>query len=241
MKDNFLLKKEFREIFKALSHEDAGKLSKGIFDYVCTGDSGLDGYLKVIFIPIQKEIDKNEENYQKKCEINRVNGSKGGAPKSNQNAKKTIETSENKRAVIKTTENKRKQHDSIHSHISPIINHNSIEDSNRGMGKEKEISYGQEFELLWKIYPNKKGKSQAMQKYSLARKQGVTYEEVRQGLESYIKYCKIENIEQKFIKHGSTWFNQQCWKDEYEVTRKPTTKDVAKVIDWKEYSKKYGS
>ena len=66
---------------------DAGKLIKGIFNYVNTGDSELDGYLKIVFIPIKDYIDKNEETYRKRCEINKLNGSKGGAPKGNNNAK----------------------------------------------------------------------------------------------------------------------------------------------------------
>ena len=89
MKDNFLLKKAQQEIFNNLSNEDAGLLIKGIFEYINTGDSKLDGYLKVIFIPIKNDIDKNEENYQKRCETNKLIGSKGGAPKGNTNAKKT--------------------------------------------------------------------------------------------------------------------------------------------------------
>ena len=42
-----------------------------------------------------------------------------------------------------------------------------------------------------------------------------TYEEVRQGLEHYIKYCISHNIQNEYIKHGSTWFNQRCWEDDY--------------------------
>ena len=67
MKDNFLLKKSQQVIFEELSDEDAGKLVKGIFKYVNTGNSELDGYLKIIFIPIKEDIDKNEENYRKRC------------------------------------------------------------------------------------------------------------------------------------------------------------------------------
>lgn len=81
MKDNFLLKKEQREIFKSLSNEEAGVLIKGIFDYVCDGKSNLEGLIATVLIPIKKEIDKNEEKYRKICERNRQNGSNGGRPK----------------------------------------------------------------------------------------------------------------------------------------------------------------
>lgn len=76
----------------------------------------------------------------------------------------------------------------------------------------------EEFDKLWEYYPNKKGKDQAKNKYISARKNGTTYEEVAQGLKNYLNYIKSENIEPKFIKHGSTWFNQKSWNDDYKVT-----------------------
>lgn len=79
--------------------------------------------------------------------------------------------------------------------------------------------YSEEFEKLWSHYPNKKGKDQAKNKYILARKQGTTYEEVAQGLKNYINYIKLEKVDSKFIKHGSTWFNQKCWNDDYSTNK----------------------
>ena len=57
MKDNFLLKASHGKIFNELNDIDAGKLIKGIFNYVNTEDSQLDGYLKIIFLPI-KEVQR---------------------------------------------------------------------------------------------------------------------------------------------------------------------------------------
>ncbi len=125
MKENFLLKKSQQEIFNELSDEEAGKLIKGIFNYADTGESGLDGYLKIIFIPIKTEIDKNEENYKKRCEINKTNGSKGGAPKGNKNAKKK-KTTENNQSVKKTTENNMNSHNHNHISLSYINNQDQL-------------------------------------------------------------------------------------------------------------------
>ncbi len=134
MKDNFLLKKSQQEVFNELSNEEAGKLIKGIFQYANTGKSELEGYLKIIFIPIKTEIDKNEESYKKRCEINKNNGSKGGAPEGNKNAKKE-ETTENNRTVKKTTENNMNNHNHNHIHISQ--SNNSLEKI--GYGEEKPL------------------------------------------------------------------------------------------------------
>lgn len=87
-----------------------------------------------------------------------------------------------------------------------------------------------EFETIWEHYPNKKGKDNAKTKYIRARKNGTTYEEVVQGLKNYLNYIKHNNIDIQYVKHGSTWFNQKCWKDEYPIIEKngkrPTLKDI---------------
>ena len=125
MKDNFLLKKSLLDVIKELSDEDTGRLFKGILNYVNKGDSELTDYLKVIFIPIKNDIDKNEEAYQKKCEINKLNGSKGGAPKGNKNAKQP-KTTDRLPKQPKTSENNMNNHNHIHNHNSNIINHNQL-------------------------------------------------------------------------------------------------------------------
>lgn len=81
MKDNFLLKKSFIETFTMLDDTNAGKLAKGIFNYVNTGSSNLEGLLEVIFLPIKQFIDSNEEKYKKRCNANAKNGLLGGRPK----------------------------------------------------------------------------------------------------------------------------------------------------------------
>lgn len=97
--------------------------------------------------------------------------------------------------------------------------------------KELQIQYENEFEKLWEHYPNKKGKDQAKNKYLLARKQGITYETIAQGLKNYINYIKSENIEEKFIKHGSTWFNQKCWNDDYKISNQTKGEKVDKQME----------
>ena len=121
MKDNFLLKKSQISVFKELSNEDAGKLIKGIFEYSVTGEITLEGYLKIIFLPIKEEIDKNEEKYEMICERNRNNGKLGGRPK---------ETQENPKNPSGFEKNPKKpiNHNHIHNNIIKNINNNIYED-----------------------------------------------------------------------------------------------------------------
>lgn len=78
--------------------------------------------------------------------------------------------------------------------------------------KEKINKKEKDFEELWKIYPNKKGKTNAYKKYLKTK---VDDETIRQGILNYISYIKLKKIQPQFIKHGSTWFNEEAWNDDY--------------------------
>ena len=73
-----------------------------------------------------------------------------------------------------------------------------------------------EFDQLWEIYPNKKGsKKKALESYKRARRKGTTFADVEIGINDYCLYIKTEKIEKQFIKHGSTFFNQQAWEADW--------------------------
>ena len=119
MKDNFLLKKSQQEVFDTLTDEEAGKLIKGIFKYMRTGNSELTGMMKAIFIPIKNDIDKNEESYQKRCEKNRENIKKRWEKDSEE-----IQEDTNVYERI-PVEYESIPNDTDNNHISYITNHNS--------------------------------------------------------------------------------------------------------------------
>lgn len=74
-----------------------------------------------------------------------------------------------------------------------------------------------EFEEIWSMYPKKQGKANAFKAYVKARKKGTTRETVWTGLGNYQTYIKANKISSQYIKNGSTWFNQECWKDDYSI------------------------
>lgn len=75
-----------------------------------------------------------------------------------------------------------------------------------------------EFENLWTLYPNKKGKANALKEYIKVRKgHPEIYEKVEKGIQDYIAYLKAKKTDPKFVKHGSTWFHQKCWEDDYSI------------------------
>ena len=93
----------------------------------------------------------------------------------------------------------------------------------------------EEFSFIWNEYPKKQGKANALKAYIKARKKGITKEIIYDGLKAYLNYINAEKVKPQFIKHGSTWFNQECWNDDYFIERKPTTKDIQDKIDFSDF------
>lgn len=79
-----------------------------------------------------------------------------------------------------------------------------------------------EFETLWKLYPRKIGKPKALKAYQKARKAGTSYETIETGIKAYKEQIKRLKTDKQYIKHGSTWFMNECWNDEYgEIDETP--------------------
>lgn len=102
---------------------------------------------------------------------------------------------------------------------------------------EKEIQ--EDFEKLWKLYPNKKGKKNAFAAYKRAVKKDVTNKEIQDGIVKYKKQIEVQGTEPRFIAQGSTWFNQERWNDEYDTKSVPVRRNSygaphveEKVPDW---------
>lgn len=83
----------------------------------------------------------------------------------------------------------------------------------------KKNDFEKEFEEVWMLYPRKQGKPNALKKYIKARKKGVTQETIIAGINNYLEYINYNDIQKQYIKQGSTWFNQECWNDEYTIEK----------------------
>ena len=86
-------------------------------------------------------------------------------------------------------------------------------------------TFEDEFDNLWKLYPKKIGKKDALRHYIRNRKNKVPYETILEGLKKYIEYINNTSTPTQFIKDGSTWFNQESWNDEREVEHKETEEE----------------
>lgn len=88
-------------------------------------------------------------------------------------------------------------------------------DNKNNIYADSKSAYESEFNSIWKLYPRKEGKSNAYKSYVKAREDGETKESILDGLNRYLTQIEAESTPTKYIKHGSTWFNQRCWHDEY--------------------------
>ena len=72
-----------------------------------------------------------------------------------------------------------------------------------------------EFETIWSLYPRRLGKLKAYKAYIQARKKGASYKKIEAGIKDYITFIDQNKMDINFVKHGSSWFQNQCWDDDY--------------------------
>ena len=96
----------------------------------------------------------------------------------------------------------------------------SVSDADLICSTSNQNSIASDFEELWKLYPRKQGKRNAFEAYKKVRKDGISDEEIRAGIESYSEYIRISGIEPQFVKMGGTFFNQRAWSDDWTPQRK---------------------
>ena len=67
------------------------------------------------------------------------------------------------------------------------------------------------FEKVWKFYPRPLGKKKAFSYFKESVKSKEDLKRLALALDNYILHVEAKKIEEKFIQHGSTWFNN--WQD----------------------------
>ena len=96
-----------------------------------------------------------------------------------------------------------------------------------------------DFDKLWSLYPRKEGRKTALAAYKRAIKKGVTNKLIQDGIVQYSKHIEVKNTDKQYIKTGATFFSQEAWNDEFDMTPGQTN-SVGKVIkkeslpDWAE-------
>lgn len=107
------------------------------------------------------------------------------------------------------------------------------QDNQGQKSKTSKSELEEQFEALWALYPNKKGKEKARNAFTRAIKQGSTLDEIKHGIELYCAEIKAKHTSRDFIKHGDTWFRNKCWQDDYDTTPAVGQGQVRETLpDW---------
>lgn len=71
----------------------------------------------------------------------------------------------------------------------------------------------EEFPQLWAIFPQKKGgRAEALKRYTTARKNGTTFEQIMAGVQAYS--AERRGQDPQFTKRFSSWLSGRRWEDE---------------------------
>jgi len=109
-----------------------------------------------------------------------------------------------------------------------------VKDRDKEKDKEKsEIGFNkkeqqEKFVSIWPLYPRREGKKEAFRHFCATVTNEAGYLILCSALDNYKAHLKKNHTEAKFIKMGSTWFNQ--WDDWVTENRKLKNIDVVKYI-----------
>lgn len=76
--------------------------------------------------------------------------------------------------------------------------------------------YTQEFESFWHVYPRRISKKAAFKSFERAIREGVDPAKIILAVEKYKKWLGGEGWRPE-CKHPTTYLNQGCWDDEYDI------------------------
>jgi len=78
------------------------------------------------------------------------------------------------------------------------------------------VSSFDHFWACWDIVGTKRGRGTAERAYErIIKSKRFTHADIVAGVKRYMKHCRYESTELRFIKHPATWLNAYGWMDEY--------------------------
>lgn len=193
-------KKAFAELFPYMTERQIDYALKKLIDdgIIITGKYNTNKYNQTLWYAITNFGYSILQN----CEMEQTN-------LSNQNDKIVECNTNNKQADIKqqiiTTNNKE----------NPYTEKPFTENPSTVSVSNKNVQIEQEFEEVWKLYPRKEDKKKAFMAYKTARKK-ASFDEIKKGVETYSNHIKANNTDKRYIKLGATYFNGECWANNYE-------------------------
>lgn len=210
----FIVPLEYKEEIDQFTTQQAGELFQNLMEYATTGTvrECSSFPIKLMFGILKRVIDQNFENYEE-VKNKRRDAANKRWKKENEN-----DTNECKAMQSNANECKAMQSNANDTNTKTITNTKTKTNTNNSSSaKLSERVLEDEFQEIWNIYPRKEGRKNALKAYIKARKNGTSKETILNGLNAYISKIKAEKTDLQYIKHGSSWFAQECWLDDYSL------------------------
>ena len=214
----FIVPLEYAEELDLFTNEQLGELFRSLLHYSAYGtDSDSNSFpIKLMYRILKKGIDQNFEKYEEVSNKRRDAINKRWNKEKQEKTEK--DTNEYNSIQMNTNEYKPIQNDTNDTNTKTITNTNTKTNTNNSSSaKLSERVLEDEFQEIWNIYPRKEGRKNALKAYIKARKNGTSKEIILNGLNAYIGKIKAEKTDLQYIKHGSSWFAQECWLDDYSL------------------------
>ena len=208
----FIVPLEYAEELDLFTNEQLGELFRALLHYSAYGtDSDSNSFpIKLMYRILKKGIDQNFENYEEVKNKRRDAANKRWKNENDTNECKAMQSNANECKAMQSNANDTNTNTKTNTKTN--INNSSS-------AKLSDKAFEDEFQEVWNIYPRKEGRKNALKAYIKARKNGTSKETILSGLNAYISKIKAERTETQYIKHGSSWFSQECWLDDYSAKK----------------------
>lgn len=95
--------------------------------------------------------------------------------------------------------------------------------------KDEKRKASERFATLWPDYPRREGKKAAERHFVASVKTDEDWADIQRALKNYKAHLRANKTEPRFIKQGSTWFNN--WEDWKGEVQSPVSKKAEKIAD----------
>ena len=226
-KKSFILYLQQRSVFDGLEDEEAGKLIKTIFSYVCDENPQPTGMTKYAFEIIKPVLKADLKKYEEKKE------------KYTENIRKRWNKEEKEKIQSNTTEYNGIPSDSVYVNDNVNVNVNVLSKDNELNNRDINISCSKDeknesiFESFWKIYPRKVGKEKCRNWFKSHKPKEDLVQKMIEAVEEQKKSKQWSDPQ--YIPHPYTWLNRSGWDDELTPSKDSTFQSAPKnPIQWEE-------
>lgn len=242
MKNGFVLYTDYIEQVEMLEAEQAKALFLAVLKYA-SGEElpEMDLPTRLVFSFIRKQIDRENEKYQKTVEARKEAGAKGGRPKKQteqEEAKGFSEKQEKAKKAngfyenqIEAEKSKKSLQEQVQDKEQDIKEKSSDEDKKKKPAESlpAEVIPLSRFEEFWSVYPasntlpvTAKRRTEAV--YAVAFAEGFQESDLIAAAENYAEAARIEAREARYIKRPERFLSDGTYKDYLpEVYVKPET------------------